>query len=110
MQSGTGILACLGRQKYLPHHTLFLKTISPQRHGEHGERHLLIIFLRVLRASVVHTYMPAFVGREQDLETVGRLFQEAVQGKGSVVFITGEAGIGKTTFINEFKARYVDAL
>ena len=50
-----------------------------------------------------------FVGREQDLETVGRSFQEATQGKGSVVFITGEAGIGKTTFINEFKARYVDA-
>ena len=50
-----------------------------------------------------------FVGREQDLETVGRSFQEATQGKGSVVFITGEAGIGKTTFINEFKARSVDA-
>ena len=53
--------------------------------------------------------MAAFVGREQDLETVGRYFQDAAQGKGSVVFITGEAGIGKTTFINEFKARYVDA-
>ena len=53
--------------------------------------------------------MAAFVGREQDLETVDRYFQEAAQGKGSVVFITGEAGIGKTTFINEFKARYVDA-
>ena len=50
-----------------------------------------------------------FVGREQDLETVGRSFQEATQGKGSVVFITGEAGIGKTTFINAFKARHVDA-
>ena len=53
--------------------------------------------------------MAAFVGREQDLETVGRYFQEAMAGKGSVVFITGEAGIGKTTFINEFKTRYVDA-
>ncbi|GAK49208.1 hypothetical protein U14_00426 [Candidatus Moduliflexus flocculans] len=53
--------------------------------------------------------MTTFVGREQDLETVGRYFQDAAQGKGSVVFITGEAGIGKTTFINEFKARYVDA-
>ena len=53
--------------------------------------------------------MAAFVGREQDLETVGRYFQDAAQGKGSVVFITGEAGIGKTTFINAFKARYVDA-
>lgn len=53
--------------------------------------------------------MATFIGREQDLETVGRYFQEAAQGKGSVVFITGEAGIGKTTFINEFKARYVDA-
>jgi len=52
--------------------------------------------------------MAAFVGREQDLETVGRYFQDAMAGKGAVLFITGEAGIGKTTFINAFKARYVD--
>ena len=40
-----------------------------------------------------------WVGRTGDIEALDHLFQQAVTGNRQVVFITGEAGIGKTTFV-----------
>jgi predicted ATPase len=54
--------------------------------------------------------MSTFIGREQDLTALHGYLQNALQGKGKVVFIIGEAGIGKTRLIEEFKAQCLDRL
>jgi predicted ATPase/DNA-binding SARP family transcriptional activator len=46
-----------------------------------------------------------FVGREKELVTLDQYLQQAQQGRGGVVFITGEAGQGKTTLLREFVRR-----
>jgi predicted ATPase len=38
-----------------------------------------------------------------------RCLERALQGERQVVFVTGEAGIGKTTLVNEFVDRAADA-
>ena len=42
------------------------------------------------------------LGREGELATMRRCLERALQGERQVVFVTGEAGIGKTTLVNEF--------
>ena len=53
--------------------------------------------------------MSVFIGRERDVTQLGEYLRDALQGKGKVVFIVGEAGIGKTRLIEEFKTRSLDA-
>jgi predicted ATPase/DNA-binding SARP family transcriptional activator len=48
---------------------------------------------------------PLFVGREWELGELHSRLQEAVEGNGSVIFITGEAGQGKTSLMAEFAYR-----
>lgn len=45
------------------------------------------------------------VGREAELRQLQSLHAAAVGGSGSVVFISGEAGLGKTTVVEEFLDR-----
>ena len=45
---------------------------------------------------------PVLVGRERELEELQSLLNSAVEGKGTTVFISGEAGSGKTRLANEF--------
>jgi DNA-binding CsgD family transcriptional regulator len=45
------------------------------------------------------------VGRVAEAGTLDRLHADAAAGSGAVVLITGEAGIGKTTLVEEFVAR-----
>jgi tetratricopeptide (TPR) repeat protein len=45
---------------------------------------------------------PIFVGREQELKDLTQLLERTVAGKGSTIFISGEAGSGKTRLITEF--------
>ncbi|MDF2744231.1 MAG: ATPase-like protein, partial [Actinomycetia bacterium] len=47
---------------------------------------------------------PALVGREVELERLGELYRLAERGRRQVVFVTGEAGIGKTTLVEGFAA------
>jgi tetratricopeptide (TPR) repeat protein/predicted Ser/Thr protein kinase len=42
-------------------------------------------------------------GREDEFETLKKLFSESVQGKGQTVFVAGEAGIGKTRLVSELE-------
>jgi len=42
------------------------------------------------------------VGRERELEELNRGLQTAIKGKGRTVFISAEAGIGKTRLVTEF--------
>lgn len=45
---------------------------------------------------------PALVGRDAEIEQLLRHFDSASNGKGTTVFVFGEAGVGKTRLINEF--------
>jgi tetratricopeptide (TPR) repeat protein len=47
----------------------------------------------------------AFVGRQAELACLDERFAAAVAGSGSVVFVTGERGAGKSTLIGEFLRR-----
>jgi predicted ATPase len=45
---------------------------------------------------------PILVGRERELEELQRYLELAIEGKGTTVFVSGEAGTGKTRLVNEF--------
>jgi tetratricopeptide (TPR) repeat protein len=45
-----------------------------------------------------------FVGRELELLALDSSYQKMVAGSGSVLFLTGEAGLGKTTLVHEWWA------
>jgi len=47
---------------------------------------------------------PPLVGRENDLARLQDYYAAARAGHGQVVFVSGEAGIGKTTLMNRFVA------
>src|ERR1043165_2747808 len=76
--------------------------------------------LRSLRASITGTWSgipivydpdlidrsaPSFVGRESEIQKLETLLQQAIEGTGRIVFITGEPGIGKTSLSDEFLRR-----
>jgi predicted ATPase len=50
--------------------------------------------------------MVTFVGRKDELEQLNNLLQEARQKRGSVVLLSGEAGIGKSALVEYFLAKY----
>lgn len=49
------------------------------------------------------------VGRERELNTLRDLFREVKAGRGQVVFIAGEAGIGKSRLLLEFRRALAQA-
>ena len=51
---------------------------------------------------------PKFVGREQELTKLEQYLKQAIRGKGSTIFISGEAGTGKTRLTKEFLKRIKD--
>jgi DNA-binding SARP family transcriptional activator len=46
-----------------------------------------------------------FVGREEEMRTLGELLEQALQGHGGLVLLAGQAGIGKTRTAEELAAR-----
>ena len=76
--------------------------------------------LRSLRSSITGTWSglpivfdpdlidrsaPPFVGREPETRKLEGVLQQAIEGTGRIVFITGEPGIGKTSLSDEFLRR-----
>jgi DNA-binding SARP family transcriptional activator/predicted ATPase len=51
---------------------------------------------------------PVFVARERELAQLGRFLELALAGQGRAVFVTGEAGSGKTALVQEFSRRAQD--
>jgi tetratricopeptide (TPR) repeat protein len=50
---------------------------------------------------------PSFVGRTEELELLYRFFEQMLAGTRQVVFITGEAGIGKSALVKAFVAQAI---
>ncbi len=48
---------------------------------------------------------PALIGRERDVEQVDAALHDAAAGRGRLVLVTGEPGIGKSRFAEEVRAR-----
>ena len=48
---------------------------------------------------------PVTVGREQELTVLGDALRQAASGRGSTIFLLGEAGAGKTRILREATAR-----
>jgi predicted ATPase/Tfp pilus assembly protein PilF len=46
-----------------------------------------------------------FVGRQEELVHMQKALETAGAGQGAAVLVTGEAGVGKTRFVEEFRAR-----
>ena len=45
---------------------------------------------------------PILIGRDQEIKQLRQHLDSALNGKGTTVFICGEAGVGKTRLVNEF--------
>ncbi len=54
-----------------------------------------------LQAAVLRGLSP-FMGRESELEQLGRVQQHAREGRGQVVVVGGDAGVGKSRLVYEF--------
>lgn len=53
--------------------------------------------------------VPEMVGRNKELDQLKEFLQAAINGKGNIVLVSGEAGIGKTRLIKELEA-YAESL
>jgi predicted ATPase/DNA-binding SARP family transcriptional activator len=49
--------------------------------------------------------LPVFVARDDELAQLNRHLDAALSGQGKVIFVTGDAGCGKTALIHEFARR-----
>ena len=59
----------------------------------------------VYDSDLIDRSAPSFVGREPEMRKLDALLEQAIEGTGRVVFITGEPGIGKTSLSDEFLRR-----
>lgn len=73
---------------------------SPERH-----RHRPAAPVTPRNTSHAAFHAPMVVGREAELDQLQQCFAKALQGERQVVFVTGEAGIGKTTLVDTFVAQ-----
>jgi serine/threonine protein kinase/tetratricopeptide (TPR) repeat protein len=76
-----------------------LKALKKSIYSEE-KPHLSIPFIN--EEEEVEKKKPVFVNRERELAKLDKFLETMLTGKGQVVFVTGEAGSGKTTLIQEF--------
>jgi class 3 adenylate cyclase len=62
--------------------------------------------------AVTQTSAPAtpLVGREAELERLGAIAKDLTAGRGQIVFLLGDSGIGKTRLLGELRARAEDSV
>jgi class 3 adenylate cyclase len=58
--------------------------------------------------AIAETGLTPLIGRERELESLRTAFESARGGRGQVVFLVGEAGIGKSRLLYEFRRRLGD--
>ena len=49
----------------------------------------------------------ALIGRDAEMRVVETALRQAVEGQGSVVVLTGDAGLGKTRLVQECRKRFI---
>src|SRR5262245_50624110 len=59
---------------------------------------------RLAAAAAAARALTPFVGRERERQTLAEAWERAEDGEGQVVLVVGEAGIGKSRLVQEFKA------
>ena len=72
--------------------------------GRHTPSSLVYLSTRLLVSST-----PPFVAREGQLARLDDSFQRALAGRGQVIFVTGEAGSGKTVLLGQFARQAMQA-
>ena len=55
-----------------------------------------------ISATVAKSFRPIVVGREDELARLQSWYSHVLEGQRRVIFVAGEAGIGKTTFVQAF--------
>jgi DNA-binding winged helix-turn-helix (wHTH) protein len=68
----------------------------------------LVRFIETLRKEAPSDGAHFFVGREEECTRLDRHLREALEGRGHPVFVTGEAGSGKSALIQAFAAGAVE--
>jgi ABC-type oligopeptide transport system substrate-binding subunit/class 3 adenylate cyclase/ABC-type transporter Mla MlaB component len=58
--------------------------------------------------AVEETPAPVFVGRDRELELLEEYLDQALEGRGQVVFLTGDPGRGKTAILDAFARRAME--
>ena len=64
--------------------------------------------VRTRLQAAVERGLTTFVGRQQELSMLGGYFEQAKRGQGRVIFVSGEAGIGKSRLLLEFRHSTLD--
>ncbi len=78
-----------------------VETVSPHS----SERHSIPPVPEMRPQAVVTDSSPCLVEREADLAQLHQQFEQALQGQRQFIFVTGEAGIGKTSLVDAFVAQ-----
>lgn len=93
----------LARSRYALEHA---GSLPPQEDGDE------IVMFRLSdgpadppRPGAAPARLTAYIGRERELETLLSMFDRATTGDGQVVTVVGEAGVGKSRLVHEFRTR-----
>jgi tetratricopeptide (TPR) repeat protein len=76
------------------------------RAGDNSEAHAVVgPAAKELRGALDEPLPTPFVGREREVGLLIDAFDQAAEGHGQVVFVAGDAGIGKSRLLAEFRRR-----
>ncbi|MEM7342626.1 MAG: tetratricopeptide repeat protein [Chloroflexota bacterium] len=80
------------------------ETNKPSQHSQITDQELTVVSLPkfLQQATPPHGEAQAFVAREPELAQLHHSLEQVVGGQGQVVFVTGEAGQGKTRLVETF--------
>jgi serine/threonine protein kinase/tetratricopeptide (TPR) repeat protein len=78
---------------------------SGKARGDEAPARVLAESMSGRRLDAAGIELTAFTGRDKELETLGRCLDRAMAGDGQLVTLTGEAGLGKSRLLHEFRGR-----
>jgi tRNA A-37 threonylcarbamoyl transferase component Bud32/tetratricopeptide (TPR) repeat protein len=89
--------------------TLISRALAKDKNDRYASASEVALALRTLRGETLtfirqpaERRLETFVGRDQELDTLRRLAQRALDGAGTMVFVTGEPGYGKSALAAAF--------
>ena len=91
------VLEDLGRHrlKGFRKHTRVYRVVS-----ERGEEQV--------HSNKLHGDSPRFIGRQEELKVLGTAYKDLISGRGAAISIRGEAGIGKSRLVSEYRKKLDD--